>query len=543
MNEVVVDELLLAKDYEIKDYFSKYQTLRIPIYQRSYAWDKKNVEVFITDVNENNKYYIGNIMTTAYSEKEVDIIDGQQRMISLFLILCCLKNEFDVDIEKDIELKNGEILKIEERTPASDSSILKHVYDNKIPNPLKNKPEVKTYRILKTVIEKLVNNIDEFYDNLLSLKIVEIFFSKDGYEPHNIFVNLNTKGKQLEDIEVLKSQVLKYVSSDHGLSVKVKEEWYDMLQLFNPKDYQRYVDLFFDINYDKKNDSKRLDILLENLNNAEKTNLFYKKFTKDETEICPFCLSCSAIFKHNLENVEEHISSDAYSFETLETLIKAYHKIKFKQFDIVLSSLLYFNNASTKRKFINNFNYINKFLTFIYMNQLIMSVKNISPSKYGDNFKKVARRFYKEGFKKEIVKEFVEGLLTFENDGQSMIELIENIKVEKKLTIPRLIIQAAYSNFTKDYKLEHFLNASGTEELRYSLGNCIPVSVDPYSDANVSVKLEKYRADRIPQTFIKMFLETGINESNYVQVIRNRTKEIAENFYSSYKELYDEIIR
>ena len=83
-------QMLEANDYSLKDYFVQDKDIIVPLYQREYSWEDKNMEVFIKDIYGNDKYYIGNIMTLPNEKKGIELIDGQQRMISTFLIFCCL---------------------------------------------------------------------------------------------------------------------------------------------------------------------------------------------------------------------------------------------------------------------------------------------------------------------------------------------------------------------------------------------------------------------------------------------------------------------
>lgn len=547
IQEIVKNEVLMAKDYSIEQFYNQYDLINIPIYQRSYSWDEKNIKVFIKDINDNDNYYIGNIMSNKIEETSIDIIDGQQRMISLFLILCSLKNDFGINIEYSINTNNGRKLKLEERSPVGQSLILEDIFNNNIPNNLNKKSEVIVYKKLKKIISDLVSNMDMFFEKILKLKIVEIKFENDGYDAHNVFVNLNTKGKQLEDIDVLKSQVLKYSSSSNLQKKIVKENWYEMLQMFNPSDYQRYVDIYFDVNYDRASNQSRLSVFLERLSDEITTKDFFEKFIDNNVDTCSFCASCSAIFKHNLTDIKLKISDSGYSFDSLNTIVNAYEKIKFKQFDIVLTTLLYFKNDENRNYFSRNFDYIYKFLVFVYMNQLIMSLKGTSPSKYGDNLKKLAKKLYADSNKKQVIKDILNLLPNFVNGPELLKKELEKIEVDGKskkmnLTTTRLIIQAAYGNYTSDLKLEHFLNQSSTEPSRYLLGNCIPVKIDNYGSIDMFSKLQKYNNNRSTEYFIDDFLKLGINNNNYEIKITERTEDIASKFVNKYVEIYNELV-
>lgn len=42
-------QMLEANDYSLKDYFDQDKDIIVPLYQRGYSWEDKNMEVFIKD--------------------------------------------------------------------------------------------------------------------------------------------------------------------------------------------------------------------------------------------------------------------------------------------------------------------------------------------------------------------------------------------------------------------------------------------------------------------------------------------------------------
>ncbi len=69
----------------------------IPDYQRPYAWTDEQVETLFHDIWEftetkggterENTYFLGSIVAFENADGEQEIIDGQQRITSLFLLL------------------------------------------------------------------------------------------------------------------------------------------------------------------------------------------------------------------------------------------------------------------------------------------------------------------------------------------------------------------------------------------------------------------------------------------------------------------------
>ena len=102
------NEIINAKDTTIYDFLKNSKQIIIPRYQRPYSWEKKNVETLMNDVREN--YYIGNIIEY-YINDDKEIVDGQQRLITIFLILIAIYHYI-----KDESIKNEikEMIKIKE---------------------------------------------------------------------------------------------------------------------------------------------------------------------------------------------------------------------------------------------------------------------------------------------------------------------------------------------------------------------------------------------------------------------------------------------
>ena len=79
--------------------------LRIPEYQRPYKWTEKNVNQLIDDMRDNlekSAYRIGTLVIHNNKvEGKLDIVDGQQRTITLFLL--ALKIYPIIEKSKDVQ--------------------------------------------------------------------------------------------------------------------------------------------------------------------------------------------------------------------------------------------------------------------------------------------------------------------------------------------------------------------------------------------------------------------------------------------------------
>lgn len=87
----------------------------LPLYQREYSWEKKNWEEFlksIEEIAENNEkeqekpniWFIGDIILQKKLDNDIvhfDIIDGQQRLITIFLLLAIIYQKNPINKEEE----------------------------------------------------------------------------------------------------------------------------------------------------------------------------------------------------------------------------------------------------------------------------------------------------------------------------------------------------------------------------------------------------------------------------------------------------------
>src|SRR5437899_83764 len=91
-------DLTLAEVY--KDFYT------VPDFQREYVWQPENVERLLQDVldefydedgrlvGNDDEYFLGSIVACP-GEKNgtLTLIDGQQRLTTIYLVLCCIRDE------------------------------------------------------------------------------------------------------------------------------------------------------------------------------------------------------------------------------------------------------------------------------------------------------------------------------------------------------------------------------------------------------------------------------------------------------------------
>lgn len=178
----------------------------IPLYQRAFAWEDKEIVQLIDDINDfNNKdgssYYLGSVIVSR-KEDQYEVIDGQQRLTALFLLL------------KHLNLPMEKILSFECRKKSDNT--LQMIFDDKllsiddIDDSLLNGK-----KIIENEFEKYTpDDRNAFINKLSSVKIYRIEVPENT-DLNHYFEIMNTRGEQLEQQDILKAQLMSCLEYDY----------------------------------------------------------------------------------------------------------------------------------------------------------------------------------------------------------------------------------------------------------------------------------------------------------------------------------------
>lgn len=425
---------LSARDYSIEDYLAESKTFLIPRYQRSYAWEKKNIVQLLEDVSKEEGYYIGNVIVNTSQNDEKEIIDGQQRIISIFLILIALHHVAGMNTLEYV-LDNGNLkINIEKRIEDSGVSVMSSILDDNIASTMKKYNEVARYKDIASILKKYEESqLETLRKNLLKAKIVEIKFLNGEKRAHEMFVNLNTKGKPLEEIEIIKSHLFKYLIEGEN-SDQYKEEWYEMLDDIGDKYHGKYlqnISLFKSLTKKKQTAKESLNYLLGEISNEETASSVFGFMAGDEN--ASLFRVYSAVKNHDLLRLKTYIGHEAeISIDMLDQIWKMYGQVKFEQFDVVMVALLYIPSKEKKNLFSKNYLDIIKFLKLVLLFQIHNTVHRVSPSTYTNRFETAQKHilYTQNGFEHERFIEYMDEKCSKE-DISVMISMAETKNVEQ----------------------------------------------------------------------------------------------------------------
>lgn len=187
----------------------------IPRYQRAYAWEDKEIVQLIDDINDSTgDYYIGSLVVAKVKGKveTYEVVDGQQRLTTLYLLLHYLVSYGGLEGEV------GKTLSFDCR-PNSNYT-LTHIQglllDRNSLADNEDRLEQSIMNGLKVIDQKFTTgdaiDVADFIDRLKSVILYRIEVPEHT-DLNRYFEIMNTRGEQLEQHDILKAQLMGYLSN------------------------------------------------------------------------------------------------------------------------------------------------------------------------------------------------------------------------------------------------------------------------------------------------------------------------------------------
>lgn len=178
----------------------------IPLYQRPYAWGEEHIERLIEDVDDlpevgDRHYYLGSLVVSQMSDGNYEVIDGQQRLTTLYLLLAALG------------LSSPGIPALSFSCRERSDYTLRHL------SGLLGSGDVEDRLVepaiaagLRTIRDKLAADFDgeglERLKDKLSRTLLYRIEVPEHTDLNHYFEIMNTRGEQLEQHEILKAWLM-----------------------------------------------------------------------------------------------------------------------------------------------------------------------------------------------------------------------------------------------------------------------------------------------------------------------------------------------
>ena len=230
----------------------------IPDFQREYVWTEKEVLQLLNDINEQidgnstREYFIGTVLVSPVEaqKQHFEVIDGQQRLTTLFLVLCALKQWFQKEpqaqsigtlISTSYTTAEGDTqdsLKLEPRYENAGEVMQRIVALSTDPEATRagiQAAGIKSFGSLENLVNAygtIWNYLKDNYQDLKALKkywgylansVVFIQISTDVSSALKIFETINERGVGLNPMDLLKNLLFTQVKKDDF--TKLKAEW------------------------------------------------------------------------------------------------------------------------------------------------------------------------------------------------------------------------------------------------------------------------------------------------------------------------------
>ena len=204
MTELVTELRVLDSEQNIFDTDMDYI---IPLYQRAYAWEDKQLTQLvedISDITDETNYYIGALIVSKQDNK-FEVVDGQQRLTSLYLLMNCL----------GLNIKNTLTFACREKSNYTLRNIRDLLQDDRskldmdrIESGIRRGIDVLMEAISKDDFDKTV-----FIEKLKKVIVYRIEVPENT-DLNRYFEIMNTRGEQLEQHDILKATLMRYLVDD-----------------------------------------------------------------------------------------------------------------------------------------------------------------------------------------------------------------------------------------------------------------------------------------------------------------------------------------
>ena len=306
----------------------------VPDYQREYVWTDKEVHQLLEDIGEQidagttREYFIGTVLVSPTKQKNhYEVIDGQQRLTTFFLLLCALKHLFQGEpqhqmiaglISTSYVDSDGEVrttLKLEPRYESAGEVMAKLVELDAEPQTVRagiQSSGITSFGSLENLVNAystLYRYLKDNYDDTAKLKkywgylannVVFIQISTDVSSALKIFETINERGVGLNPMDLLKN--LLFTQVKQAQFTQLKDEWKKITKPLEKEKEKplRFLRYFLMANYVIKNE--RGDAVVR------EDEIYDWFIAKDNAALCDYASEPFEFVRKVIRNVEHYLA-------------------------------------------------------------------------------------------------------------------------------------------------------------------------------------------------------------------------------------------
>ncbi|WP_353115917.1 DUF262 domain-containing HNH endonuclease family protein [Microbacterium sp.] len=250
-----IEDLFVGADYYV-----------IPRFQRPYSWDAANLDDFWRDVVYDNSvgYFIGPMVVWRDQDSPVRrLVDGQQRITTIAIMFAVLRDQFEALGEKNLAAGVHRYLEKADRNNEQRFTLQTEVDSRFLSQAILKNPPEKDVRptteeeealskALDAIRRRIADEVDqrqdpaiwlrELRDRLLGLRVIWIEHGNED-DAYVIFETLNSRGKDLEVVDLLKNLILnKLRGTSNSAADTARTTWDAMRNELEANDTRRRID-------------------------------------------------------------------------------------------------------------------------------------------------------------------------------------------------------------------------------------------------------------------------------------------------------------
>lgn len=249
----MVIQKIQSEDCSVTSLFQSFYA--VPDYQREYVWDTDQVEQLLKDVREEMgdgpaqdapEYFIGSIVVCPGRDGVLDLIDGQQRMTTLYITLCAIRDRFAelgaqpssvlnsqiADAAVDVSGEERRRYRLDLQYEDSGDALTRLADGKRIETPstqsmrnMQNAHHVVT-RFLESEFGQDPAAVRKLYGYLTNkVKLIRIQ-TEDVAKALKIFETINDRGVGLNSMDLLKN--LLFMKTPKGQFDRLKDTWKEL---------------------------------------------------------------------------------------------------------------------------------------------------------------------------------------------------------------------------------------------------------------------------------------------------------------------------
>jgi len=319
--------------FRIREAFKQCYYL-VPDYQREYVWKEKEVTRLLEDItnemdgNGETEYFIGTIIVSPTNQPDhFEVIDGQQRLTTFFLLLCAIKSILDdlsqnhsidqliMALDDDINGEPVMTLRLEPRYENAIEIVTKIIELNT--DPISTKRAIKAagistygsldniveaYRIIYSYLQSNYPDVSDLrkYWGYIGNQVVFIQIATEISSALKIFETINERGIGLNPMDLLKNLIFRQAKA--AQFSKLKDEWKKITKPLEERQEKplRFLRYYLMSNYPVDN-SRKDNILRED-------EIYDWLVDENNANLCGYKKDPFAFVKHLIDNLNCYLA-------------------------------------------------------------------------------------------------------------------------------------------------------------------------------------------------------------------------------------------